>query len=287
MAKRAAKKQRRARRLSDLLREMAKSHPKAAAQLSAAQSNREQRLSRLLPGARLKGYEQLVNHLEALEPVFEKSRKLRPIAFLVGRARGDFHTALEATLSGFHSVAHDAMRDVMEIEFLLRDFCHEPQHIEHWVSCTDKERNDKFRPALLRQRHARRLGKEPQNLAEAADYRGHSMFLHVSPHRNPFGGPGLRDPQVPFADDSGFWEIFEHGRRVLFALHQLRRKVARGAKSPSGPERGLKKFRDAWQRTQEMQAIFIALLQAAGQRERADGAQQAAATAGRGPQPSE
>jgi len=275
MAKRASKKQRRARRLSALLRDMARSHPKTAAQLSTARSNREQRLARLVPGARLKGYEELINHLETLEPVFEKCKKLRPIAFLVGRVRGDFHTALEATLSGFHSVAHDAMRDVMEIEFLLRDFYYEPQHIERWVSCTDKERNDRFRPALLRQRHARRLGKEPQDLAEA-DYRAHSTFLHVSPHRNPFGGPGLSDSKVPFADDSCFWEIFEHGRRVLFALHQLRRKVARGVKSPSGPERGLKKFRDAWQRTQEMQAIFLALLQAARQSETADAAQQVA-----------
>jgi len=281
MAKRASRNQHRVRRLLALLREMGKSHPKTAAQLSTAESNREHRLSRLLTGARLKGYEELVRHLEALEPVFGKSKRLRPIAFLVGRARGDFQTALEATLSGYHSVAHDAMRDVMEIEFLLREFYHEPQHIEHWVSYTDKERNDKFRPALLRQRHARRLGREPQDLAEAADYRAHSMFLHVSPHRNPFGGPGLNDSKVPFADDSCFWEIFEHGRRIVFALHRLRRKVARGVKSPSGPERGLKKFRDAWQRTQEMQALFLAMLQAARQGQSADAARQAEEAAGR------
>ena len=246
-----------------MLRELARTLPRTAAHLAAAQSNREERLSRYLGGARLKGYEELIAHLGDLEPVFEKTRRLRPISFLLGRARGDFQTALEAALSGFHSVAHDAMRDVMEIEFLLREFCYEPDHIEQWVSCGPRERNDRFRPALLRQRHARRMGKEPQDLAEAADYRGHSMFLHVSPYRNPFGGPGLGDPVMPFADDSCLWEIFEHGRRLLLAAHRLRRRVARHVKSPWGPERGLKKFRNAWQRTQEMRAIWQSLLEAA------------------------
>ena len=84
----------------------------------------------MLGGVRLKGYEELIGHLEDLERVFEKSRRLRSISFLVGRARGDFHTALEAALSGFHAVAFDAMRDVMEIEFLFREFYYEPNHIE-------------------------------------------------------------------------------------------------------------------------------------------------------------
>ena len=263
MAKRTPRKGRKTHRFSTLLRELAKTHPKTAGHLSTAQSNREERLSRYLGGSRLKGYEELIAHLEELEPVFEKSRRLRRISFLIGRARGDFQTALEAALSGFHSVAHDAMRDVMEIELLLREFYCEPHHIEQWVSCSPKERNDRFRPALLRQRHARRMAKQPQDLGEASDYRAHSMFLHVSPYRNPFGGPGLDDPTMPFADDSCFWEIFEHGRRLLFVAHRLRRKVARHAKSPWGPERGLKKFRDAWQRTQEMQVIWRALLEAA------------------------
>lgn len=251
--------------LASILRGLAESHPKTAAHLLTAHSNRKKRLARLLGGARLSGYEELIAHLEELEPVFEKGRKLRPISFLVGRAKGDFHTAMEAALSGFHTVAHDAMRDVMEIEFLFREFRYEPQHIDEWVSCTSKERNDKFRPALLRQRHANRLAKQPQDLAEATDYKGHSMFLHVSPHPNPFGGPGLGESLLPFADDSCFWEIFEHGRRVLLAAHRLRRKVARHLKSPHGPERGLRKFRDAWRRTQQMQAILLALMEAAGQ----------------------
>ena len=262
MAKHASVKSRRTRRLSTVLRALVSTHPKTVDHLSTAQSNREERLSRLSSGARLKGHEELIAHLEELESVFEKSRRLRPIAFLVRRVRGDFHTAMEAALSGFHSVAHDAMRDVMEVEFLLREFYYEPKHIEQWVSCTPKERHDRFRPALLRQRHARRLGRQPQDVGEANDYRAHSMFLHVSPYPNPFRNPGLSDSTMSLANDSCFWEIFEHGRRVLLATHRLRRKVARHIKSPWGLERGLKRFRDAWQRTQEMQAIWLALVEA-------------------------
>lgn len=225
MVKRTSRKRRKTPPLSTLLRELANTHPKTATHLSTAQSNREERLFQYLAGARLKGYEELITHLEELEPVFTRNRKLREISFLISRARCDFHTALAAALSGFHSVAHDAMRDVMEMEFLLREFYYEPQHIQQWVMCTPMERNKKFRPALLRQRHANRLGKQPQDLPEASDYRGHSMSLHVSPYRNLFGGPGLSNPTMPFGDDSCFWEIFEHGRRMLFAAHSSDAKL--------------------------------------------------------------
>ena len=258
--------------LSTTLRTLSKSHPKTAAHLSRAQSNREERLSRYLGGARLSGYEELIQHLEELEAVFQRNRKLRGISFLIRRARGDFQTALEAALSGFHSVAHDAMRDVMEIEFLLREFYYEPEHIDQWLSCSARERNNKFRPALLRQRHAQRLGTSSQNVGEAADYRGHSMFLHVSPIQNPFGAPGLSESELPFAEDSCFWEIFEHGRRLLFAAHHLRRRLARHIRSPWGPERGLKVFRDAWERTQQMQAILQALIEAVSSEQDGNGA---------------
>lgn len=253
-----AKERRRSYRL--LLRELRKTLPVTASQLSEAQANREIRLARYFSGIRLKGYEELVHHLTELENIFLKNRRLRAVSFLVGRAKNDFETALEASLSGFHSVAHDAMRDVMEIEFLFRDFYFEPTHLEQWISCSDKERNDRFRPAVLRQRHAQRVAVKPQDMKEAIDYKGHSVFLHVSPYFNPFGGPGLRKSPVPFADDSGFWEIFEHGRRLLFAIHHLRHKLARHVKAPAGPWRGLKNFRAAWKQTQDMQSILQAIM---------------------------
>ena len=151
MATNTFKTHRKTRRLSTLLRELARTYPKSAAHLSKAQSNREVRLLWYLEGPRVKGYlrgyEELIEHLEELEQVFEKSRRLRNISFLIGRARDDFHTSLEAALSGYHSVAGDAMRDVMEIELLLREFYYEPKHIEDWVSFKHKDRMRKFRPS--------------------------------------------------------------------------------------------------------------------------------------------
>ncbi len=59
---------------------------------------------------------------------------LSRLAFLVTRSAADFETATEATLSGYLSVAVDAMRDVMEIENLLLDFAVSPAHIDEWLA---------------------------------------------------------------------------------------------------------------------------------------------------------
>ena len=46
----------------------------------------------------------------------------------------DFYTAVEAVLSGFAAVCTDALRDVMEIENLLRDFSADVAQVEAWLS---------------------------------------------------------------------------------------------------------------------------------------------------------
>ena len=257
---RSQHKSRRPRRLSSIVREVSRTHPKTGAILSRAQTNREQHLERYAGGARLRGYEELLEHLEQLESVFHQSRRLRGLAPLIRRVRGDFQFALEVTLSGFHSAAHDAMRDVMEAEFLLREFFHCPSRIDEWVTAGPNDLRKNFQPGGLRKRHAKRLGREPVDLGEHHDYRGHSMLIHVSPYLHPFGGTGFTAPDGPFDTDVCFWEMFEHARRILFEAHRLRRKLARHIKSPWGPWRGLKRFRDAWQRTQEMQAIWMGLI---------------------------
>ncbi len=229
--------------------------------LRLAESNRAERLKHWKQGIRFNGIEELISHLSELTAVYRRNRKLRRIAFLVERARGDFITALEATLSGFHLVTFDAMRDVMEIEFLLRDFCLSPEHIEEWLDANESNRYTRFRPAILRQRYAQHLGKLPQDLGEAADYKGHSRFLHVTPIINPFGKVGLNSGDIAFGADSGFWEMYEHGRRLIFAAHNLRRKVAKHLKAPIGPERGLKNFKRGWQATQTWQGLYMAMVE--------------------------
>jgi hypothetical protein len=222
----------------------------------------------------LTGLEELLTHLAEVEQALAIRADLRPIASLAARARADFVTALDALLSGFHAVAVDAMRDVMEIEFLLREFRHAPDKIKVWAQADFKQLNDQFRPAVLRQLHANGVGAKPQDLSEAADYKAHSSFLHVTPYQGIFGGPGIVADNVPFATDGCFWEIYEHARRLLFEFHALKRVVAARLRMPAGPRKGLKAAREAWKRTQEMQAIFLALVEAAAEERRAEAANQ-------------
>lgn len=247
----------------DQLKALSEDYPRLAAVLQRAHQNRGERLHRYRRGLRLAGLEELMDHLQQLEEVFQKSRKLRRLAFLISRLHGDFCTAIEAGLSGYFAVAMDAMRDVMEIEFLLREFYWESGAIDEWLQADERELWRKFRPAVLRQKHANRLGVRVDQLSESIDYKGHSRFLHVTPMPSMFGGPGLTAPWMPFGDDACFWEMYEHGRRILFAVHHLRRKLARHVRSPWGPWRGLRAFRRGWRATQEMQAIAKAFVEVA------------------------
>ncbi|HEY0377577.1 MAG TPA: hypothetical protein VGC87_11695 [Pyrinomonadaceae bacterium] len=113
-----------------LLESFANTHPLLAASLLKAQKNRIDRLQKYSSGVRLKGLEQLQSHLIIVEQSFQRNRTLKKVAFLIARAKADFETALEAVLSGLHGVVFDAMRDVMEVEFLLRDFLYESSHID-------------------------------------------------------------------------------------------------------------------------------------------------------------
>jgi hypothetical protein len=255
-----------------LLRHLSDRCPTVANGLRAAEASRARRLASYIQGVRLAGLEELLTHLEEVKRAFEARAELRPVAFLAARARADFITAVEALLSGYHAVAVDAMRDVMEVEFLLREFRHKLDKISVWARADLKQLNDQFRPAVLRQLHANRVSAKPQDLGEAVDYKAHSSSLHVTPYQGPFGGPGIVPDNVPFGADGCFWEVFEHARRLLFELHSLKQVVAPRLRLPPGPRKGLKAVREAWKRTQEMQAIFLALMEAAEKRKKAEAA---------------
>jgi hypothetical protein len=140
------------RSYATMLHVLSYTHPTTASFLQRAQTSRTVRLKRWQKGVRMRGYEELISHLPKVTQVYRRNKRLRPIAFLIDRAQADFATALEAALSGFHTIAHDAMRDVMEIEFLPRDFYFEPSHIQEWLSASETRRLAKFSPAILPRR---------------------------------------------------------------------------------------------------------------------------------------
>jgi len=253
-----------------ILDELAVTHPLVAGALKQAHTNRVNDLSALTSGARLRGVEALLTWLSSMTDRFESSERLGPLTFLIKRVIADAQSALEATLAGYQGVAADAMRDVMEIELLLLDFATNPSHDQQWLTADAETRWQKFRPAKLRGRlKAAGVGRYAGEESDA-DYKAHSEAIHVSPRSLPFGAKGLTTDQ--WTRDAGFWELLEHGRRMIFAVHRLESSVAGADLQDPDTDPDLDAVRDAWERTQEMQSMYLALLQATfdGQKEPSD-----------------
>jgi hypothetical protein len=96
--------------------------PRSGVGLRQAADTRSDRPGGLIDGARLAGVNALLLYLDRTVEKYETNEDLSKISFLVRRLVADFETAPEATLSGYLAVATDAMRDVLEIEYLLLDF---------------------------------------------------------------------------------------------------------------------------------------------------------------------
>lgn len=243
---------------------LADEQPRLASALQQAEKQRARHTAVLMNGARFKGLEELLSHLDDVTEAFGENVRLRRIAFLVSRSIADFETAVEATLSGYLAVAADAMRDVMEIENLFLDFSIEPENVEEWLTCDDKTRRRKFQPSVVRKR-LNAAGIPPfSTTAESVDYRAHSLALHVNPYQFPVARKGITAGMGMFgmASDSGFWEIFEHARRLRLALRRLVGALQTDAAIQRLADQDLNAFEDACQRTQEMQHMFMAFIDA-------------------------
>jgi hypothetical protein len=133
---------------------------------------------------------------------------------------------MEAALSAFHKTVFDAMRDVMEIEFLFRDFAIDPQRIDDWLTASERDRLSTFSTAILRQRYAAFLGQAPPDMQEAADYTAHSTLLQVLPHENPIVGasPGDTDDSIGLL--VCVCNILEHARRLVGVVNVFCRTLA-------------------------------------------------------------
>jgi hypothetical protein len=192
----------------EILQELQATHPAVAATLLTAYRNRVDHLQAYRNGVRFAGIEEWLQHLNALRESLERTTTAPKIAFLYERVRSDYVTALEATLSGYPSVTHDAMRDVMEVELLVRDFAADFPRLAQWLGADKRDLQRNFQPVHLRERHARRVGVEARQLPEAADYAGHSGVLHVNPHTPGLFRKGLVEASDTFRIDMCFWKCF-------------------------------------------------------------------------------
>lgn len=244
-----------------LLADLQALRPRTATALQDAQRRRQRHLRDVLAGARLAAIEELLSYLDAVATAWKADAALIKLAFLPARLVSDFETAVEATLSGYLAVAADAMRDVMEIENLLWDFSLDSTLAQQWLTADDKTLRRQFSADAVRKRLHQAGAGRYQASAEARDYQAHSATLHVTPnaHPSPIHAKG-RVPERSYESDAGFWETFQHARRVHVALERAGLALAdQPATLPTGH---LPAVEDAWRRTQEMQEAYLTILQA-------------------------
>lgn len=79
------------------------------------------------------------------------------------------------------AIVSDSMRDVIEVDMLIKDFVANDDRIELWVQSNERRRRSEFAPAAVRRRVARSLGVGEAAVPGADDYRAHSRLLHVAP----------------------------------------------------------------------------------------------------------
>lgn len=242
----------------DLIAETNKVLPRVGTVLAAANAAREWNLRGYANGARLRGLEQLYEYLEKSHHLLTGSNWARDFAFLIARARTDFDVALESTLSGYVSGAFEAMRDVLEIELLLRDFTAFPDNAHEWLTASERDRSKRFRPAELRKRQ-KQIGHRWSE-SDESDYRGHSVGLHVTPSNTPFSTK-TSGAQLLFGVDMAFWDIFDHARRIVLVLDMMFSERGIGPKPIDDPNRDLLAIKEGWARTLHIQRIFMTLLE--------------------------
>ncbi|MDQ3692109.1 MAG: hypothetical protein M3464_00575 [Chloroflexota bacterium] len=209
----------------EILDSLAIMHPRVAAILKRAQHNRNLKIRALFGNSRLRGLEELIWFLETVRDEMERHPTLSRLAFLVERARADYEIGIEAMLAEMRDVVFNAMRDVMEIDYLLKDFTHEPAHIDEWLAMSPDKLLSKFMPGCLRKRQAKRLGIKPEELPTTKDYKGHSRFLHANPRSNPLGDKGVLSlpgsDAGPFQVDTSFWDMYRHGVDLILTIRVL------------------------------------------------------------------
>lgn len=137
---------------------------------------------------------------------------------------------------GRQAQVSDSMRDVMEIEFLLRDFVGRPDNIGVWTSADAKTLRNKFSPKEIRRRVANDLfpGKG-FNLPDADEYAVHSAVLHPTPKPSPRPDKQRDSSMHDGKTLMGAGEVLEHAHRLFVAADVLIDVIGSRAERPPGP----------------------------------------------------
>ncbi|MFD3377596.1 MULTISPECIES: hypothetical protein [unclassified Streptomyces] len=248
--------------MSQLMKMAEDGAPVPALVLATAEARRRRNLKRLAGDIRFAGINELLTRLSEVGRAFAETPELSKITFMIQRAHADFMTALEATLSGYFAVASDAMRDVLEIEYLLMDFAIHPGHAADWLTTDDKGRMKKFAPVHVRKRLQEAGVVNFGDQAVSMDYKGHSMALHVSPVQLVNSANGIV-PEHSWLNEAGFWEIFDHGRALLRALSLLVDRTAPGAPAEAVLNKDFIAFNEASRKADGLKRVWMSVAETA------------------------
>ena len=228
---------------------------------------RRERAELLNSSVYLQAIDELLGYLILSHARYEVDPHLRQISFLIERAQGDVEAAFLTALEGLTVVTMERMRDLMEIEFLLRDFTGVPENLERWLKSTDKERRAYFSPIRLRERQADRHQLKVEELIDSADYQAHSAHLHVGLRITGGVSYGVDAANFQSTIAIALVEILEHSRRLVFAIHDLLRTRARdeGDLGKDPRDGSLPLMEKAWSQSLDMRkALTEALLELVG-----------------------
>jgi hypothetical protein len=216
-----------------VLQESAKAYPRATEALMRSERHRLRRWRQFIDLVDLQAIDLLLGYLESISALLG-STALPDLEFLSDRVADDVRASFEGILSGYLQIASDAMRDIIEVELLARDFASDPERITRWRNASKTKRRNYFGPAEIRKRQAAALGIKPHEVSGASDYAAHSQLLHAGPPvlfpRAP--GPGtLAGLRVIYILDA-LADVMRHGRSAAEALHLLLNALNRPAPDP-------------------------------------------------------
>ena len=201
-----------------------------------------------------------MNFLVAAIRWFHHFPDLQSITWLLSRVRADFATALEASLSGYHAVCWETMRDVMEIQLLLEEFALDERIKERWERSDQRDRQRLFSHRELRKRKAEREGVDLKDLSDTHDYRGHSAVLHVNPLPNPFGGRGVTTEAIHVGADACFWDMYMHANHVCITILALFGSFHEGREVNGWKPPNIDTFLGEHEETKHMEAFIMSKL---------------------------
>lgn len=246
---------------------------------------RSARLRRYFNTPLLAGLNRLLERLDLAAEAYEMDDRLRPAAQLVRRARSDFEAAIVSSFSALSFVCRDQMRDVMEIEYLLRDFRYDLARLDQWAAADEKDEKNLFPSRVLREREAKRRGlDDPKHLIDSLDYSLHSSSIHVTKrsHRSVERGVETdRGPAGVFHGDEDMWEMFIHAGRLLEQTAGL--YEAAGLSAPEAPNDDA--FNVAWRLCEKTQRESIEAIEKAVKARSEAAAKDVGSDPGRGVEP--